>query len=227
MFDNVRETTLATVIRLATPLDGAALAAIYRPAVTDAAISFEIEPPDAPAMAKRVTSTTAQLPWIVYESDAGIAGYAYAGAFRNRAAYQWSVEVSAYVRLEARRAGVARALYTSLFEILVLQGYRNAYAGITLPNDASVGLHRSVGFTPIGVYQGVGFKMGSWQDVGWFERPLAPRGAQPQPPTPLPELLGNPAFREALDAGIAQLRSASSAGITPEAARSRAEPGHR
>jgi L-amino acid N-acyltransferase YncA len=197
---------MAALIRLATPRDGAGLAAIYRPAVTDAAISFEMDPPDAATMASRVASTTSRLPWIVCESGSNIVGYAYATPFRDRAAYQWSVEVSAYVHQDARRAGVARALYASLFSVLVLQGFRNAYAGITLPNDASVGLHQSMGFTPVGVFQGVGYKLGSWHDVAWFERPLAPRDAEPRPPAALPQLISTPALREALATGISLLR---------------------
>jgi L-amino acid N-acyltransferase YncA len=194
-------------IRLATDLDGPAIADIYRPAVTDAVISFEIEPPDGAAMAARVANTLVQLPWLVCEAGSGVVAYAYATAFRNRAAYQWSVEVSAYVREDSRRAGAARALYSSLFAVLVLQGYRNALAGITLPNEASVGLHRAVGFTMIGVYRGVGYKHGAWHDVGWYERPLAPRDAEPQPPIPLPQLLDTVEYRQALAAGLPLLRA--------------------
>lgn len=206
-FEPVHGSTLATLIRIADPHDGDALAAIYRPAVTDTAISFEVEPPDAAAMRARVEKTLLSLPWVVCESDGAVVGYAYGSPYRDRAAYQWSVEVSAYVRQDARRAGVARALYTSLFAILVLQGYRNAYAGITLPNEASVGLHRAMGFTPIGVYHGVGYKFGTWHDVGWFERPLAPRDAKPHAPAALPRLAGEPALQDALATGLSELRA--------------------
>lgn len=194
-------------IRLATAADGAAIADIYRPAVTDAVISFEIEPPGAAVMESRVKATLSRLPWLVCETTDGIAGYAYAGVHRDRPAYQWSVEVSAYVGVDVRRAGAARALYASLFAILVLQGYRNAYAGITLPNDASEGLHRAVGFTPVGIYRGVGYKMGAWHDVGWFERPLAPRIPDPAPPKLLPALLNEPGLQSALCAGLPLLRA--------------------
>lgn len=197
----------APMIRLARGADGAAVSAIYRPAVTETAISFEIEPPDAEVMAGRMTGTLARLPWLVCETSGGIGGYAYASAYRDRAAYQWSVEVSAYVHQDIRRAGVARALYASLFAVLVLQGYRNAYAGITLPNEASVGLHRAVGFTSVGVYHGVGYKTGEWHDVGWFERPLAARVIDPRPPKPLPELIGTRELEYALAAGLPHLRA--------------------
>ncbi|MBR9988495.1 MAG: N-acetyltransferase [Gemmatimonadetes bacterium] len=176
-------------IRLATPDDGAALAAVYRSAVVESVISFEYEPPDGPVMASRVVGTLCRLPWLVCElAGRGVIGYAYAGPHRERAAYQWSVDVSAYVHEDIRRAGVARALYISLFAILVMQGFRNAFAGVTLPNDASVGLHRAVGFTPIGIYRGVGYKLGSWHDVAWFERQLAGRDLAPAPPVSLPQL---------------------------------------
>ncbi|HKP77299.1 MAG TPA: arsinothricin resistance N-acetyltransferase ArsN1 family B [Longimicrobiaceae bacterium] len=173
-------------IRLATPDDGSALAAIYRPAVTDAATSFEVEAPDGEEMGRRVAQMLERTPWLVCERDGTVLGYAYASPHRDRPAYQWSAEVSAYVHPDARRLGVGRALYASLFAALAVQGFRNAYAGITLPNPASVGLHTSVGFTPVGVYRGVGWKHGAWHDVAWFERPLAPRITDPPPPRPLP-----------------------------------------
>jgi L-amino acid N-acyltransferase YncA len=190
------------VIRLADRRDCDALAAIYRPAVTDGAISFEIEPPDAAAMAARVEKTLSRLPWIVYELDGVVAGYAYGSPYRDRPAYQWSVEVSAYVRQDVRRAGAGRALYTSLFAILALQGYRSAFAGITLPNEASVGLHRAMGFTPVGIYHGVGYKFGEWHDVGWFERPLAPRDSDPRAPVALPSLVDQASLHDALATGL-------------------------
>jgi phosphinothricin acetyltransferase len=193
------------MIRLATPSDAAQVAAIYAPAVTDSIISFELEPPDAAEMARRVATTLARMPWLVCERGGAVLGYAYAGAHRERAAYRWSVDVSAYVRADARRLGVARALYASLFAVLARQGLRNAYAGIALPNDASVGLHRAAGFTPVGVYRGVGYKRGAWHDVAWFERPLLPRVSDPPEPAPLPALDAD-ALRAALAEGLPLLR---------------------
>ena len=165
--------------------DGPALAAIYEPAVIGSVISFEVVAPDGDEMARRVERTIVRTPWLVCEHCGAVVGYAYASTHRERQAYQWSVDVSAYVSADVRRAGVARALYTSLFAVLVLQGFRNAYAGITLPNAASVGLHESVGFTPVAVYRGVGYKLGAWHDVAWLERALAPRIAEPPIPTSL------------------------------------------
>lgn len=197
---------MPTLLRLATAADGPALADIYRPAVTDFATSFELNPPDGAEMARRVSRILERTPWLVCERDGAVLGYAYAGPHRERPAYRWSVEVSAYVRGETRRLGVARALYTSLFAALVVQGFRNAYAGVTLPNEASVHLHTAVGFTPIGVFRGIGYKHGAWHDVAWFERALAPRDPEPPPPRPLPDCREEPAFQAALEAGRAHLR---------------------
>jgi phosphinothricin acetyltransferase len=195
---------MSRIIRLATPFDGPALADIYRPHVEGSAVSFEIVAPDGAEMAARVLSTLAGTPWLVcVDSETGVLGYAYAARHRERPAYQWSADVSAYVRSDVHRGGVARALYTSLFAILALQGYRNAYAGITLPNPASEGMHAALGFTPVGVFRSTGFKLDRWHDVGWFERQILPWSFDPAPPVPLPRILGTAAFEEALAGGIA------------------------
>src|SRR5687767_6604112 len=149
---------MTTFIRLARPQDGSELAEIYRPAVADCATSFELDPPDGAEMARRVAKCMERTPWLVCERGGRVAGYAYGGSHRDRAAYQWSVEVSAYVHHDFHKRGIGRALYTALFAALAAQRYRNAYAGITLPNDASVALHAAVGFTPIGVYRAIGYK---------------------------------------------------------------------
>jgi L-amino acid N-acyltransferase YncA len=175
-------------LRLADPADGPALAAIYRPAVTSLATSFETDAPDGEEMARRVAATLPALPWLVGDAAGEVVGYAYASRHRARAAYQWSVEVSAYVGAAWHRRGVGRALYLALFEILALAGYRNAYAGITLPNPASEGLHRALGFVPVGVYHGIGWKMGRWHDVLWLERPIGSREGEPPAPCPVSEL---------------------------------------
>jgi len=192
-------------IRLAVPGDGDALAEIYRPAVTDNATSFELDPPDGAEMARRAAKCMERTPWLVYERDGRVLGYAYGGLHRERAAYQWSVEVSAYVHQDFHKQGIARALYTSLFAALAVQGFRNAYAGVTLPNDASVQLHAAMGFTPVGVYRGIGYKFGAWHDVAWFERALRPRDTAPLPPRSLSECASEPAFAAALAAGMERL----------------------
>jgi len=193
---------MANLIRLAALSDGPALADIYRPAVMDSATSFELVPPDSATMAQRIAHIMERTPWLVFERDGVVLGYAYAGIHRERPAYQWSIEVSAYVHRDAHRMGVARALYTSLFAALVVQGFRNAYAGITLPNEASVGLHTAMGFRSVGVYHGIGYKHGAWHDVVWLERALAPRDESPRPPRTLPECLNDPVLKPALDAAL-------------------------
>lgn len=178
-------------IRLARPEDGERVAAIYRPAVVERATSFELDPPSGAEMSERIARTLARTPWLVAELPealGSVVGYVYASAHRDRAAYQWSVDVAAYVDSAAHRRGVARALYLALFDTLRLQGFVNAYAGITLPNPASEALHRSVGFEPVGVYRRVGYKLGVWHDVAWFALTLQAHAAQPPMPTPLPEV---------------------------------------
>src|SRR3954471_10624847 len=140
-------------IRMANTGDAAAIAAIYRPHVTDAVTSFEVDPPGAADIAARLQAVLARTPWLVCTDAAGAPiGYAYASPHRDRAAYQWSVDVAVYIHAGHHRRGVGRALYETLFALLRLQGFYVAHAGITLPNAASVGLHESLGFVPVGVY---------------------------------------------------------------------------
>ncbi len=193
-------------IRLATSEDGAALAAIYAPAVSAMATSFELDPPDADEMGRRVRAATERTPWLVCEADGRVIGYAYASRHRERLAYQWSVDVSAYISADAHRRGIGRALYTSLFAILRLQGFCNAYAGITVPNPASFGLHAAMGFELVGIYRNVGFKFGRWHDVAWLGLALADYPAAPLPPAPLREVSTDPRFAVALGAGMSTLR---------------------
>ena len=199
-------------IRLALPTDAAAIADIYAPAVTESSTSFEATPPDADELARRIGSLRSRYPWLVYDDGGVIRGYAYASGHRERTGYQWSVEVSAYVQPAAYRRGIGKALYTSLFSVLTLQGYRNAYAGITLPNLASEALHRAMGFTIAGVYHKIGYKHGAWHDVAWFERQLADHVDEPPPPRPLADVENEPAFTVALAAGekLLQRRNSSS-----------------
>jgi L-amino acid N-acyltransferase YncA len=194
-------------IRLATERDTEQIAAIYAPNVTDTNISFEFEPPSAGEMRRRIEATLERYPWLVCERQGRVLGYAYAGAHGSRAAYQWSVDVSVYVHEDARRMGVGRALYTSLFAALSLQGFYNVYAGATLPNPASVGLHEGVGFRRVGVYMGVGYKLGAWHDVVWWHLPLRERVADPDPPADLASVLGSEGWDAALTNGLPFLRS--------------------
>ncbi len=198
-------------IRLAVDADAPAMLAIYAPIVRETAISFELEPPTLAEFRRRVANTLAKTAWLVCEIDGEVAGYAYASALRPRAAYQWSVEVTVYAHPERRRLGVGRALYAALFGCLRLQGFRSAYAAISLPNAASVALHESIGFTPIGVYRGVGYKLGAWRDVGWWRMELNPLDPHPTPPTPLPKLRGSADLAARIAAGLAELKPVSPA----------------
>lgn len=176
------------MIRLATTDDAAAVAAIYQPYVAETVISFEVLPPTKEEMRSRMAGVLERLPWLVYERDGQIAGYAYGSPHRAREAYQWSVDVAVYIHADWHRRGVGRRLYDELFGMLRRLGYVNAYAGITLPNPKSVGLHEAMGFRPVGVYRNVGFKLGEWCDVGWWHLQLQDLPAAPAPPLALSAL---------------------------------------
>lgn len=166
------------VIRPATERDAAALLAIYRPFVESTAVSFETVSPTVEEFAARIAKVSAGWRWLVAEQGGRCVGYAYASAHRERSAYRWSVEVSAYVGPAHHRQGVGRALYQHLLGDLAETGFCNAYAGITLPNEGSLALHHSVGFESIGVFKSVGRKFGQWHDVAWLHRRL--RDAPPE-----------------------------------------------
>ena len=191
-----------TTLRLAVSTDAAAIADIYGPFCESTPISFEVMAPTAQEIARRIDRITAQYPWLVLDDGGIVAGYAYASQHRERLAYQWSVDVAVYVRSEYRRLGVARALYAALLDLLRLQGYFKAYGGITLPNPASVALHESVGFKPIAVYRGVGYKLGTWHDVAWYGAELQPEQSAPDRPHPIGEFVESPSWREALTRGM-------------------------
>ncbi len=170
-------------IRGASELDAKACAAIYAPYVRETAISFELEPPSVAEMAERISKTVETHAWLVLEDDDGrVVGYAYGGPMKPRAAYRWSCEVSVYLEVGRRRTGGGRALYEALFDRLTERGYRTAIAGMMLPNDASEGLHRSLGFEPIGVYRKIGWKHNTWHDVAWAQRALAVTDDPPAEP---------------------------------------------
>ena len=194
----VRAIRYPSMIRLARADDGAAAARIYDPVVARTAISFELDPPGPVEMKRRIVTALAFAPWLVEERDGIVRGYAYASKHRERAAYQWSVDVGVYVDEEHRRSGVGKALYGKLFRLLRLQGFYAAHAGVTLPNAASVGLHGSLGFRPVGVYRGVGYKLGGWRDVGWWQLELRDRAGEPSPPKPMDEMQSDPRWVEEL-----------------------------
>ena len=181
---------MAARIRRAEAGDAQGVRAIYAPFITDDATSFEVVVPEATEMAERIQAHRDRYPWLVCERGADILGYA--SAHRARQAYQWCVEVSVYVHPQAHRCGVGRALYTALFELLRRQGYVNAYAGITLPNTASVGLHESLGFAPIGVFRRIGFKFDRWHDVAWLHLRLVEDPRTPRDPMRLADVWQEP-----------------------------------
>ena len=174
-------------LRTATVEDAEALAAIYAPYVRDTTISFETEPPTAEEFARRIDSVLRTYPYLVYEADGAPVGYAYAGPHAERAAYRWSVDVAVYVAQGAHRRGTGRLLYTELFAILARQGFHLAFAGVTQPNERSMGLHTAMGFEPVGVVRDVGYKHGAWRDVAWLRRVLGP-GCAPDEPVPFTAL---------------------------------------
>lgn len=175
-------------IRFAEPRDAAAIQAIYAPNVEGAAISFELRPPTVTEMAERMAKITAQYPWLVAEHAGTVAGYVYACQHRERAAYRWAVDVTVYVDANHRRKNVGSGLYTSLLSLLRMQNYSQAFAGITLPNPGSVGVHEAVGFKPFVVFPQIGFKLGEWRDVGWWRFELQSFAGDPPEPLSIDEL---------------------------------------
>lgn len=161
--------------------DGAACLEIYAPFVRDSFVSFEERVPTLEDFAQRIRAATTTHAWLVLELAGQVVGYAYASAHRSRAAYRWAVDVTVYIGPSYRRSGAGRRLYTELLERLRRQRFEVACAGITLPNDASVGLHRAMGFEPVGVYKRIGWKMGAWRDVSWWQLELAPATDAPPP----------------------------------------------
>lgn len=164
-------------IREAGPDDAAGVLAIYAPLVSGTTVSFELQPPRLEEFRGRIESSRSRWAWLVGVDDSSaegemVVGYAYATAFRSRAAYRWSVETSVYVHDAHRGRGLGGRLYRELLAVLAAKGYCNAYAGVALPNEASVRLHKALGFEPVGVFRRAGWKFGSWHDVSWWQIPL-------------------------------------------------------
>ena len=170
----------AAHIRHADPSrDGGACAAIYAPFVRDTPVSFEELAPSGEDMARLIERTSSSYPWLVAEREQRVAGYAYATAHRSRAAYRWAADVTVYIGEGHRGQGLGTDLYRALLSLLADQGIRVACAGITLPNPASVALHESLGFEPVGVWRRIGWKAGAWHDVGWWQLALGPGDRSP------------------------------------------------
>jgi L-amino acid N-acyltransferase YncA len=170
------------MIRLAKPSDAAGMLAIYAPYIKNSSITFETEVPSTEQFEKRISHYLENWPWLVDETDGEITGYAYASGYRERTAYQWSVECSVYVHDKHLRSGIARKLYTTLFTILKKQGFTTVYAVINLPNDRSVAFHESMGFRYFATYEKVGYKLGQWKNVGWWQLQLNEYAENPKAP---------------------------------------------
>ena len=159
-------------IRSATVADAPRCAEIYAPFVTDSWVSFELDAPELDEMAARIAKALRSHDWLVAEGDGKLLGYAYGSEHRTRAAYRTSCDVAVYVDPDHKRLGIGRSLYEALLPRLKARNMHAAYAGIALPNEASIALHRAMGFEPVGTYREVGWKMGGWRDVAWFQRLL-------------------------------------------------------
>lgn len=171
-------------IRAATADDAAAITRIYAPYVVASIVSFETQPPDAAEMARRIADGGDLYPWVVACDGDALLGFAYACAFRTRAAYRFTVETTVYVADGAERRGIGTLLYKALLPVLEAQGYAQAIAAITLPNEASVRLHEALGFHQVGTYERVGFKFREWRSVGLWQRELAALSTRPEEPKP-------------------------------------------
>ena len=176
------------IIRLAIGQDAAGILKIYSPFIINSGITQETEIPSIESFQQRIEATLEVRPWLVCEIENEIAGYAYAGKHRERKGYQWCVEPSVYVDEKFYRYGIAKALYTALFEILKLQGYVNAYAVITLPNEKSVAFHENFGFRYLTTYKKIGYKLGKWHDVGWWEMQINIAEENPKEPIKFADL---------------------------------------
>jgi len=183
-------------IRFVQESDTAAIAEIYHPYVENTSISFEYEAPSSEEILQRIRSTTADFPWIVCLSENEVIGYAYAIPHRNRTAYQWAADVTIYFSTAFHRKGLAKITYETLFSILKLQGIHTLLAGITIPNEKSVGFHSALGFELLGTYTNIGFKFGKWHDTQWYQRQLNDYTTSPSTPKKFPEIINTEEVQE-------------------------------
>lgn len=175
------------MIRFAAAKDAAELLEVYAPYVTGTTVSFEYEVPAVEEFRRRVEETSARYPYLVWEEDGALLGYAYAHPYAARPAYQWSAELTVYLRQGVSRRGLGSQLYGALMELLRLQGVRNVYGCVTAENTASVAFHHALGFREAGRFSQVGYKLGRWLDVLWLEKALA-SGGEPQPLVSFPQV---------------------------------------
>lgn len=176
-------------VRIAIEADIPAILEIYAPYVENTAYSFEYEAPTLEVLCLRFREITARFPWLVWEEDGRVLGYAYASAPFSRAAYQWCGEVSIYLHPCAHRKGIGRKLYTALERLLTVQGYQTVYAIITASNGGSLAFHAALGYRELARMPDCGFKMGRWQDVIWMEKRLKPVEIPSRTPVPWRQLV--------------------------------------
>ncbi len=193
-------------ITQATIHDATGILDIYRPIIENTAISFEVEVPPIEEVQRRITAANEMHLWLVCKNEDEIIGYAYGSPHRSRYAYQWSCETSVYVHQDFRKNGVGRALYICLLKSLELQGYKTAFAGITIPNEASEKFHLSMGFKLIGEYRKVGFKNGEWHSTIWLQRPLAEYETNPAYPVPFHEIVASSDWSRVLEKASKMLK---------------------
>ena len=176
------------MIRFATIEDAEAILAIYAEYIINTGVTFEIEVPTIEEFRERMRRITEQFPWLVCEIDGEIAGYAYGSKHGERAAYRWSADLSVYIDEKFHRRGIASALYRAVMELLRLQGYYTVYAGVSTPNEKSEAFHGAFGFRNLGEFKNVGYKLGMWRGVAWYEMPLSEYVAEPAETTAIGEL---------------------------------------
>lgn len=178
-------------IRFATEQDIPAILAIYGPYVENTAISFEYSVPTLEEFTQRFRKYTCQFPWLVWEEDGQVLGYAYGSAPFERAAYGWCAEASIYLAPQAHRRGIGTKLYKALEQLLTLQGYRKLYALVTTANPPSVQFHLKMGYRHLVEFQDCGFKFGSWHGVTWLEKNLNPVDLTMSPPNSIGTIVRN------------------------------------
>ncbi len=177
-----------STIRIAKPNDAKGILEIYAPYISNTSFTFETETPSVEEFAERIKTYLINWPWLVCEINGKIAGYTYATKYRERVAYQWCVESSVYIHDDFQQAGIARALYTALFDILKRQGFNTVYAVINLPNEKSISLHERFGFHHFATYEKVGYKLGKWKNVGWWQLSINDYGNEPAAPIKFSEM---------------------------------------
>ena len=185
---------MSYTIRAARPEDAASLLEIYAPYVTDTAVTFEYDIPSVQEFSGRIAQTLTRFPYLMALDDSGRAlGYAYAGVFHARPAYDWAVETSIYVRRDDRRQGLGRALYSALEQALSAQGILNLNACIAFPpqpdphlSQDSVAFHQRLGYRMVGRFFSCGYKFRRWYDMVWMEELIGPHRTDQPPVRPFP-----------------------------------------